>query len=90
MSLPINTSSLVMELRSTLTEIDRQIEAAKRSIRQSLPVQIEPSEAMYYGAKYPDGKFILADLLVAKSQCLSAIANLKQRPTIINKPGPKR
>jgi hypothetical protein len=77
MALPINTASLVNEMRATLVAIDKQIVAAKRDILNQVPVHIEPVDEVVYRAKHANGQFILTDLLVAKAGLLAAIANLQ-------------
>ena len=77
MSLPVNTFSLINEMRRTISDIDRQIVTAKRDILSQLPAHIEPSIDTPYKAKHADGKFVLTDLLVAKAGLLAAIANLQ-------------
>lgn len=78
MSLPINTSSLVDELRSTLVEINKQIDAAKRdSYFEYRPINEEPPADLVYRMKNRDGSYVLTPLLVARANCLAAIANLQ-------------
>lgn len=77
MALPINTASLLNELRRNMIEIDKQIVAIKRDVANQVPVHIEPDPDLAYRMKNKDGTFVLAPLLIAKSQCLSAIASLQ-------------
>lgn len=77
MSLPINTSSLVDELRSTLVDINKQIEAAKRDVAIQQPVHESPIPDLVYRMKNRDGTYVLTPLLVARANCLAAIANLQ-------------
>jgi hypothetical protein len=80
MALPINTASLINEMRSTLVEIDKQIVAIKRDILNHLPVHEEPDPNVVYRYKDKFGRFVLTDLLMAKANLLAGIANL-QAPT---------
>lgn len=65
MALPVHNGTLVAALRSTITDIDLQISTI-----------VENHEDPYL-QRYTDGKYVLAELLVAKAQCLAAIANLQ-------------
>lgn len=78
MSLPISTSSLVDELRNTLVDINKQIEAAKRDCYFDYrPFPEEPPPDLVYRMKNRDGTYVLTPLLVARANCLAAIANLQ-------------
>lgn len=77
MPLPIDTTALVNSLRAQLTDLDKQIEAIKRDVLNDFPIHVKPSPEFVYRAKYKDGKFMLADLLVARSNTLVALANLQ-------------
>lgn len=77
MPLPINTDSLVNEMRATLFEIEKQIAAAKRDVLNHLPVHQEPDPNEVYKWKDNTGRFLLTDLLVAKAQILSSLATLQ-------------
>lgn len=87
MSLPVNTSSLTMELRATLTEIDRQIEAVKLNAEKYIATLPYPDRASVYQIQNPDGRYVLAELLIAKSQLLASITSLQSSST---RPGPRR
>ena len=76
MTLPINPSSLIMELRATLTELDRQIEAVKDNFERTRQHHVVDGVSVY-DAVDSSGKYILAELLIAKSQLLSSIASLQ-------------
>lgn len=80
MPLPINTSSLVDEMRQNLAEINAQIQTIKDGIHDKMERnQIFVETA--YQAVYADGHYMLADLLVAKASLLAAIANLQAANT---------
>jgi hypothetical protein len=82
MSLPINTSSIVDALRATLADIDKQIAAAKRDAQiEYRPIHEEPPTDWVYRMKYRDGSYVLTPLLVARANCLAAIANLQAAQT---------
>lgn len=79
MALPINTTSLLNELRSTLARINMQIEAAEEDFKSAQAKGVFLPDVTIYQLKNNDGSHILTSLLQAKSNCLLAISNL-QRP----------
>ena len=79
MSLPVNTQSLMSELRKTLAQVDKQIDTVKAEFEADKAAGRYLPEATVYNIKTKDGHHILVPLLCAKSDCLLAISNL-QRP----------
>lgn len=77
MALPVNTTSLVNELRSSLNEIDLQIKHIKNDIAQSYPEEQHIKLNVWYWTYGSNGKPVLHDLLVARANILAAIANLQ-------------
>lgn len=77
MPLPVNPSSLTNELRTTLSQINLQIDAVHADFQQAKERGIYLPDVTIYQLKNRDGTHILAPLLLAKSQCLQAIANLQ-------------
>lgn len=78
MPMPVNTSSLLNELRSTLHHINAQIEAVHDDFNasQEAGVNYQP-EVTIYQLKNSDGNHVLTPLLLAKANCLNAIATLQ-------------
>lgn len=78
-----NDNAIYNQLNATLLQIEKQIRAAKQDIqfrvsptpKPGKPVEV-PDEVLYR-QKYQDGKYIMADLLSAKAQVLSAMAIIK-------------
>jgi hypothetical protein len=77
MSLPVNNTALVNELRTTLAQIEKQIEAIQKDRWMRMPVHIKPSEDGIYRIQDKNGGYLMTPLLAAKAQCLSAIAALQ-------------
>lgn len=74
-----NPTPLINELRSTLVLIDKQIAAIKRDVAAAYPVHIQPSDDAVFRYKNADGTYVLSPLLLAKANCLAAIANLQAK-----------
>ena len=81
MPLPINTTSLVNELRVALGEIDMQIKHIKNDIAREYPEDQQPKINVWYWTYRPDGKPVLEELLIARANLLSSIANLQASAT---------
>lgn len=77
MALPVNTTALVNELRATLNEIEEQIKHIKNDIKNEYPEDVREKINVWYWTYRPNGKPVLEELLIAKAQCLSAIASLQ-------------
>lgn len=77
MSLPINNSSLLEELRSTLSRINSQIKAIEIGFKQDKEQGIYLPDVTIYQIKNSDGTHILVPLLLAKSNCLRAISTIQ-------------
>lgn len=80
MSLPVNTASLISEMRSSLVEVNAQIQSIKDGVRDEMERGRVFVENVYQ-AKYADGHFMLTDLLVARANLLAGIANLQASNT---------
>jgi hypothetical protein len=87
MTLPINTTDLVNQMRANLVEIDQQIASAKRYIEHNYrPLGETPPPDFIYRAQYPSGEFILAGLLTSRANLLAGIANLQASQTAARTP----
>ena len=74
--------SLLNELQRTLQDIDMQIRLVHHRVQRVLDKNEYPEEQrekinVWFWTRYPDGKYVLADLLVARADCLSAMARLR-------------
>jgi len=69
--------SLLNELQRTLQDIDMQIKHIKNDIKNEYPEEQREKINVWFWTRYPDGKDVLADLLVARADCLSAMARLR-------------
>ncbi len=69
--------SLLNELQRTLQDIDMQIKHIKNDIKNEYPEEQREKINVWFWTRYPDGKYVLADLLVARADCLSAMARLR-------------
>lgn len=72
-----NAQALYDALNAHQLEINRQIDAVKRYAAMQFPVNQQPHPDVIYRLQDKDGRFLLADLLAAKAQLLSAMAALK-------------
>lgn len=72
-----NVGTLYDQLRSNLTEIELQIKHIKNDIARQYPEDQQPKINVWYWTYRPDGKPVLEDLLIAKANVVSAMANLK-------------
>ena len=75
-----STQILYDSLRDTLRDIDKQIDVMRRDAYRNQPITAmhEPVDPdLVFKTKYRDGKYVAADLLVAKAATLSAMATLK-------------
>lgn len=81
MPLPINTSSLVDEMRQNLAEINAQIQVIREDAQDAINRNQHPGANNPYELKYTNGHYILTDLLVARSSLLAGIANLQAANT---------
>lgn len=79
MPLPVSNHSLVTELRATVIEIDKQIEAARKAAEWQQPIHAIPDETLVYRQMDRNGNFVLVPLLLAKAECLAAIARLQEK-----------
>lgn len=77
MALSSNVSSLHSELRSTLYRINAQIDAIEKEFKKDKEEGIYLPDVSIYQLKNRDGVHVLAPLLLAKSECLFAIATLQ-------------
>ncbi len=68
-------TALYDELSFTLNQINRQIEAIERDVEISIAPHMAPNAA--FRQRHRDGKYVLADVLLAKSQCLNGMAIIK-------------
>lgn len=77
--LSISTGVVIDELRVTLVQIDKQIKHIKDDVMATWfpPGHVVPDPEFVYTLKYGNGHYLLTDLLVARAQTLSAIANLQ-------------
>lgn len=80
MPLPINTASLVQEMRAEIVQIDHQIQAIKEDCRNQSESGHLTAESLYH-VKYTNGHHVLTDLIVARAGLLAAIANLQAANT---------
>lgn len=62
---------LKQELRVLNSQINVQIEAIKRE------AEARPEVRSVFDLKYPDGKFVMPELLASKAQVLNALAALE-------------
>lgn len=69
--------SLLNELQRTLHDIDMQIKHIKNDIKNEYPEEQREKINVWFWTRYPDGKYVLADLLVARADTLSAMARLR-------------
>ncbi|HMT68962.1 MAG TPA: hypothetical protein PKD16_02305 [Saprospiraceae bacterium] len=73
--------SLLNELQRTLQDIDMQIKHIKNDIKNEYPEEQREKINVWFWTRYPDGLVcrycVLADLLVARADCLSAMARLR-------------
>jgi hypothetical protein len=76
MSLPINTASLISEMRASLAEVNAQIQTIKEETQDAINRNVYEANSVYQ-IKYTDGHYILTDLLVARANLLAGIANLQ-------------
>jgi hypothetical protein len=81
MALPVNNTSLINEMRTTLAQINQQIEQATRDTEKYIQGLPYPSETTIFMIKRSDGQYILTELLCAKAQLLNGIANLQAAST---------
>lgn len=72
-----STQALYDELRSTLAAIEQQISAVNKRIEIELEAGFYTEGSTVYDIRNRDGGFVLTDLLVAKSNVLAAMAQLK-------------
>lgn len=77
MALPVNNSSLLNELRSTLSKINTQIEVIEAGFKKDKEQGIYLPDVTIYQLKNNDGYHILENMLLAKSNCLQGIAALQ-------------
>ncbi len=54
-----------------------QIKHIKNDIKNEYPEEQREKINVWFWTRYPDGKYVLADLLVARADCLSAMARLR-------------
>lgn len=80
MSLPVNTASLVSEMRATLAEINAQIQVIREETQDAINRGVYEATSPYQ-IKHTDGHYILTDLLVARANLLAGIANLQASNT---------
>lgn len=69
--------ALYDHLRSTLAEVEIQIKHVKNDIALQYPEQDREKLNVWYWTRKPNGDYVLADLLIAKAQIVSAMATLK-------------
>lgn len=74
-----NTSSLYQMLKEELLQINQQLAAAAKDAERFIDRESEHLDpgTTIYDIKNSDGSFILSDMICAKAQVLSAMANLK-------------
>lgn len=86
------TYAIFDALRSTLSDIDTQMEICKKDIRARIPVNVTPNDAMMFAATDQFGQYTLLPLLAAKAQILSGMAALKAADLASKapRPGPRR
>lgn len=60
-----------------LLELNKQLDAVQKDVEKSIGVLPYPDQVSVYDMKTRDGRPVLAELMVAKAQVLSAMANLK-------------
>lgn len=65
------------QLSRTLASLASQEAAIRKAVARQVPPHIELTEQMVYAAQYPNGQFMMTDIITARAQCLSAMANLK-------------
>lgn len=71
------TDALYTQLHMAHIELDRQISSVRDRILMQQPDNQAVDPNVFYRAQYPDGKFMLSELLAAKAQLLSGMAALK-------------
>lgn len=72
-----NLTTLYDELNRTLLDIDTQIKHIKNDLKNDYPEEQREKINVWFWTRYPDGKYVLADLLVARADCLSAMARIR-------------
>lgn len=72
-----NMGGLYDQLRTSLSEIDMQIKHVKNDIARQYPEEEREKINVWYWTYRGDGKPVLEDLLIARANLLSAMANLK-------------
>lgn len=77
MPMPVNSSSLLNELRSALSQINTQIETVKAHFLADREKGIFLPGTTVFDIKDSSGGYILTPLLLAKANCLNAIATLQ-------------
>jgi len=69
--------TLYDEVNRTLIEIDMQIKHIKNDIAREYPEEQRDKINVWYWTRNVDGSYVLADLLVARAQCITAMATLQ-------------
>lgn len=77
MPLSIRSADLMLELRTTLVEINKTIEGLKKDIEKKISVLPYPDNVTVYDWQSRDGMPMLAPLLATKAQVLQAIVALQ-------------
>lgn len=72
-----NVTGLYDQLRANLVEIEMQIKHMKNDIARDYPKVDKDKLNVWYWLRNADGSYVLADMLAAKAQLLSAMATLK-------------
>lgn len=72
-----NLTTLYDELNKTLIDIDTQIKHIKNDIKNQYPEEQREKINVWFWTRNVDGSYVLADLLVARADCLSAMARIR-------------
>lgn len=72
-----NINTLYDEINKALLEIDLQIKHVKNDIAREYPEEQREKINVWYWTRFTSGEYVLADLLVARARCLTAMAELR-------------